>query len=168
MAPQARGEFLTRFYNLKSLLLCYCTGSSSASTLQAPHRANPTLLMSCAFLDLQSVQYIAEELLYDDDADAAETTAQTSRAAAGQSVTLQELRTALLNTDLRKAGAGWLPDDVNRVNSSSIKGPLVLQVGSKLCSSWHARLAVELDPQQMLVNRTAQVSCNTHSTHRRQ
>jgi hypothetical protein len=39
-----------------------------------------------------------------------------------------ELRTALLDSDLRKTGAGGLPDDVNRTASSSLKGPLVLQV----------------------------------------
>jgi hypothetical protein len=39
-----------------------------------------------------------------------------------------ELRAALLDCDLRKYGAGCLPDDVNRAASSSIKGPLVLQV----------------------------------------
>jgi hypothetical protein len=37
----------------------------------------------------------------------------------------------LLSADLRKTGAGCLPDDVNRAHSSSIKGPLVLQV--RLC-----------------------------------
>ncbi|KAF6253277.1 hypothetical protein COO60DRAFT_434969 [Scenedesmus sp. NREL 46B-D3] len=41
-----------------------------------------------------------------------------------------ELQSALLDCDLRKFGAGCLPDDVNRAASSSIKGPLVLQVMS--------------------------------------
>lgn len=40
------------------------------------------------------------------------------------------LRTALLNCDYRKFGAGCLPDDVNRASSSVLKGPYVLQVFS--------------------------------------
>lgn len=69
---------------------------------------------------------MAESLLYDDD-DGDDTTAAPASASAGP-VSLQELRAALLAADLRKTGAGCLPDDVNRANSSSIKGPMVLQV----------------------------------------
>lgn len=44
-----------------------------------------------------------------------------------QGVQLQQL---LLNTDLRKFGRPQLPDDINRVDSSSLKGAHVLQVTS--------------------------------------
>eukprot|EP00775_Hariotina_reticulata_P013629 gene13629-13755_t len=41
-----------------------------------------------------------------------------------------ELRSSLLDADLRKLSSGGLPDDVNRINSGNVKGPLVLQVMS--------------------------------------
>lgn len=80
----------------------------------------------------------------DDEEDATDTPAAAAAAskgrsgAAAQSVSLQELRAALLDADLRKIGLGCLPDDVNRAHSSSIKGPMVLQVqlgGCCLCDT---------------------------------
>jgi hypothetical protein len=84
--------------------------------------------------NLQAIQSVAEGLWYEDGEDDEEP-AQTP--AAGQTVTLQGLRSALLDADLRKLGSGCLPDDVNRSHSSSIKGPMVLQVGPLLlCEQW--------------------------------
>lgn len=82
---------------------------------------------------MQAIQATAEELVYEDEEDdsteAPSAAASKGRSgAAAQSVSLQELRAALLDADLRKIGAGCLPDDVNRAHSSSIKGPIVLQV----------------------------------------
>lgn len=77
------------------------------------------------------MQSVAQGLLYDDDED--DQAADAPAAARGgsssqQTVSLSELRQALLDADLRKLGSGCLPDDINRANSSSVKGPMVLQV----------------------------------------
>lgn len=80
------------------------------------------------------MQSVAEGLLYDEDGDDGEEGGQ-SAAPQRTSVTLPALRAALLTADLRKVGAtaGCLPDDVNRAHSSSIKGPMVLQVMPNCC-----------------------------------
>jgi hypothetical protein len=81
------------------------------------------------------VQSVAEGLLYDDDEEDDQAAGAAPVAARGgnssssqQTVSLSELRQALLDADLRKLGSGCLPDDINRANSSSVKGPMVLQV----------------------------------------
>jgi hypothetical protein len=83
----------------------------------------------------QALQSLAEELLYEGEGESEGAGAPTASTAAPAraAVTHSELRAALLDSDLRKLGAGCLPDDVNRANSSSIKGPLVLQVCVALC-----------------------------------
>jgi hypothetical protein len=43
-------------------------------------------------------------------------------------VSYTQLKALLLDADLRKLSSGGLPEDVNRVNSGSVTGPLVLQV----------------------------------------
>jgi hypothetical protein len=97
---------------------------------------------ACLCSIVQAVDSLVESLQYGDDegeeeeegdSDATDKAAgpaarTTAAAAAAAPVSLQELRAALLSADLRKTGAGCLPDDVNRAHSSSIKGPLVLQV----------------------------------------
>jgi hypothetical protein len=68
---------------------------------------------------MQPLEALVQELQEDDEQGG-------SSSSSGPS--LAELRAALLDCDLRKFSAGCLPDDVNRAASSSIKGPLVLQV----------------------------------------
>lgn len=98
------------------------TMDNSSRVTRPPARCPPT----------QAVQSVAEGLLYDEDDD--DQAADAPAAARGgsrsqQTVSLSELRQALLDADLRKLGSGCLPDDINRANSSSVKGSMVLQVG---------------------------------------
>jgi hypothetical protein len=88
---------------------------------------------------MQPLEALVQELQEDDDE-------QGNSSSSGPS--LAELRAALLDCDLRKYGAGCLPDDVNRAANSSIKGPLVLQVcaadgirsgGAVQKGWWHTR-----------------------------
>jgi hypothetical protein len=114
-------------------------------------------LHTLAHTVLQAVQSTAEELVYeDDDEDATDTPSAAAAASKGrsgaapQSVSLQELRAALLDADLRKIGSGCLPDDVNRAHSSSIKGPMVLQVqlGGGVLPGWQVSEAAQLGIRQ--------------------
>ena len=103
-------------------------GATAATAIAAPLTLSHTPARS-----LQASQSLAESLLYDegeddDDAAAGQGAGRGSAGRSSTSVSLQELRAALLDADLRKTGAGCLPEDVNRANSSSIKGPMVLQV----------------------------------------
>jgi hypothetical protein len=71
------------------------------------------------------LEALVQELQEEDDE-------QGSSSSSSSGSSFAELRAALLDCDLRKYGAGCLPDDVNRAASSSIKGPMVLQVGGTL------------------------------------
>lgn len=74
---------------------------------------------------MQSLEALAQELLEDDGEQQPGSSSSTSTAACPG---FSELRAALLDVDLRKYGSGCLPDDINRAASSSVRGPMVLQV----------------------------------------
>lgn len=74
---------------------------------------------------VQALDLIAQELSGADEEEDPNTDISPAAVEPGHA----ELRAALLDCDYRKLGLGCLPDDVNRAHSSSIQGPLVLQVG---------------------------------------